>query len=86
MLDFNKDGKIDWRDVAIVTTAITTLFNVFLNILTTLGLGISLTSNDVPVMDCRPYNVEGRAVIRCYRKNPPSLSAPPLYPEPNTNQ
>lgn len=73
MFDFNKDGRVDWRDVAIMSTLATTLFNAFLNLLTVLGLGVSLTSNNVPILDCRPYHVDGRVEIKCYR---PTVTPP----------
>jgi len=78
VFDFNKDGKIDLRDVVIVGTLLTTLFNAFLNVLTVTGLGISLTSNDVPILDCRLYNVSGRTEIKCYRSDNPPLQVPDL--------
>lgn len=76
MFDLNKDGRVDWRDVAMTATLMTTLFNAFLNILTVFGLGVSLTSNSVPVLECRPIAVAGgRTSIKCYR--PESVVVPP---------
>jgi hypothetical protein len=78
MFDFNKDGKVDMRDVALVTTLGITLFNALLNLITVLGLGVSLTSNSVPILDCRPQTVAGKVELKCYR---PDVASPFSLPE-----
>ena len=73
LFDRDEDGNFDVKDYLLFTTLMGTVFNLVLNVFGILGLGVSFTSGDAPVLNCEIVRVEGSNKFKCQPPKKPEL-------------